>query len=74
MKHLLTLTSTTLVAIFITACSPDAPPAPKEMPAVNEENCKTHNILKMEDSPERQKFADACFRRGEYKPSSGRTW
>jgi len=34
----------------------------RAMPAVNEENCRTENIKKIEDAELRQRFADACFR------------
>lgn len=44
------------------------------LPVVNDEHCKLENIKKIEDTDARQKFADLCFRRGEFVKSSGRVW
>jgi entry exclusion lipoprotein TrbK len=44
-----------------------------EMPAVNDENCKPESIAKLDESI-RQKFTDACVRRGSFKPSEGKEW
>jgi entry exclusion lipoprotein TrbK len=71
------LSLTVLLVIFVAAgCGEkpeSAPPAPAALPEVNNENCKTENIAKLDPSI-RQHFADACFKSGTYKPSSGRTW
>ena len=62
-----------LVAALISACSPEAPK--KEMPAVNDENCKWENMLKIEDKGTREQFASACARRGPgFTPSPKKEW
>jgi entry exclusion lipoprotein TrbK len=57
---------------LVMACSPNEPK--KQMPAVNDENCKTENLEKMEDKETRQELASLCFRRGTFKPSPKREW
>jgi entry exclusion lipoprotein TrbK len=76
--HVHVLASAALAAILFAGCDhrPDTPqetPKAVEMPQVNDENCKPENIGKV-DTSIRQKFADACFRRGSPKPSSGKTY
>lgn len=70
------LTVAALVVALLSACSPDATEEPKkeEMPVVNDENCKLENIKKIQNEKVRQTFADACARRGDFKPSSGKTY
>ena len=73
MKHRLQLAVATLGVVLLAACSKSTPDAPPAMPEANDENCKTENIQKLPESI-RTKFADACFRRGSFKPSTGKTW
>ncbi len=74
MKHLMGLAFAAFMAALATACSEEAPQTKKEMPVVNDENCKPENIVKIEDKAMRAQFADTCARRGGFQPSSGRTW
>lgn len=71
-KHSLSLL---LVACALAGCDNKPAPAPPQaaLPEVNDENCKNENIAKL-DPAIRQPFADACFRSGTHKPSTGRTW
>jgi entry exclusion lipoprotein TrbK len=62
----------TLAAACVAACAPNE--TKKQLPAVNDENCKTENLQKMQDTEMRQEFASLCIRRGTFKPSSGRKW
>ncbi len=72
-KHPALLTLAALVAALISACSPETPK--KEMPAVNDENCKWENMLKIEDKGMREQFASACARRGPgFTPSPKKEW
>jgi entry exclusion lipoprotein TrbK len=57
---------------LLMACSRD--PAKKQLPAVNDENCKTENLERMDDKETRQELASLCIRRGTFKPSSKREW
>ena len=67
------LTLAALVAALISACSPETPK--KEMPVVNDENCKWENMVKIEDKASREQFASACARRGPgFKPSPKKEW
>ena len=67
------LTLAALVATLVSACSPETPK--KEMPAVNDENCKWENMVKIEDKASREQFASACARRGPgFKPSPKKEW
>lgn len=77
-------TRLTLTAMLLATCmavgtgcdnkpQPAPPSAPVALPEVNNDNCKSENIAKL-DPAVRQPFADACFRSGTYKPSSGKTW
>ena len=67
----MTLTLGLLAAALATGC--DRNPKVPDMPQVNNENCKPENVAKV-DAGVRQPFADACFRHGSYKPSSGMTY
>ncbi len=67
------LTQAAVVAALISACSPETPK--KEMPAVNDENCKWENMVRIEDKESREQFASACARRGPgFKPSPKKEW
>lgn len=70
-KHVLTLT-TVIVMGLITGCS-DKPKEPPKMPMVNDANCTIDKIAKV-DPAVRQQFADACARRGVFKPSTGKAY
>ena len=61
-----------LAIACVTACSPNE--TRKQLPAVNDENCKTENLKKMEDKETRQELASLCIRRGTFKPSPKREW
>ena len=61
-----------LAIACVTACSPNE--TKKQLPAVNDENCKTENLQKMDDKEMRQEFASLCIRRGKFKPSPKREW
>jgi entry exclusion lipoprotein TrbK len=76
MKRYLQVTAAALLAALVVACSPATPEGPsgKEMPVLNDENCKPENIAKIKDSAVREKFAQECLRRGTFKPSSGKKW
>jgi len=64
--------ATLLVALF-SACSPDT--SRKEMPTVNDENCKPENLAQIENKEAREQFASACLRRGPgFKPSPKKEW
>lgn len=63
-----------LVAASIAGCDNKPKlPAAVAMPEVNDENCKPDNVAKV-DASVRQQFADACARRGSFKPSTGKTY
>ena len=64
--------ATLLVALF-SACSPDT--SRKEMPTVNDENCKPEKIAQVENKEAREQFVSACLRRGPgFKPSPKKEW
>jgi entry exclusion lipoprotein TrbK len=54
------------------ACTPNE--TKKQLPAVNDENCKPENLQKMQDKEMREELASLCIRRGTFKPSSGQKW
>jgi entry exclusion lipoprotein TrbK len=62
----------TLVAACVAACAPNE--TKKQLPPVNDENCKTENLQRMQDKEMRQELASLCIRRGTFKPSSKREW
>jgi entry exclusion lipoprotein TrbK len=64
------LTLAAPVAALISACSPETPK--KEMPAVNDENCKPEKIAQVEDKGTREQFASACLRRGPGVPTESK--
>ena len=65
--------SAALIAALLAGC--DNKPAPSAMPEVNDENCKSQNITKLEDKGVQQAFSSLCLRRGgEFKPSPKREW
>ncbi|MCS4511834.1 entry exclusion lipoprotein TrbK [Xylophilus ampelinus] len=70
----LALALAALVAALVAGCdNKPKPAATVAMPEVNDKNCKPGNVAKV-DASVRQQFADACARRGSFKPSTGRTW
>ncbi len=62
---ILPLVATASLAIFLSGCFEE------KMPEVNDANCKTENIKKIEDRTIQQEFASKCLRRGTFKKSSG---
>jgi entry exclusion lipoprotein TrbK len=66
------LTVAALVTVLVTACSPGT--APQDRPALNDEHCKPDALAKIEDQGVRERFADACVRRGGFKPSANQPW
>lgn len=50
----------TILTMLAAGCS-QKPAA--TMPEVNDENCKTENVLKIEDKAMRQEFVSKCIRR-----------
>ncbi len=67
----LPLTAAVLVVALMGGC--DSKPATAPMPEVSDKNCKPENIAKI-DAGVQQQFADACARRGSFKPSPKREW
>lgn len=61
-----------LALVLLTGCSRNE--TKKQLPAVNDENCKDENLKKMEDKEARQELASLCIRRGTFKPSTKREW
>jgi entry exclusion lipoprotein TrbK len=63
------------LAAAVAGCNSKAesPAKAADMPQVNQENCKTDNVKKL-DADVRQQFADACFKRGTFKPSKPVAW
>ena len=68
-RHIL---ATALAVVLIAGC--DSKPAMPTMPEVNDENCKTENIAKIQDKGMQQEFSGKCLRRGTFKPSTPRAW
>ena len=66
------LSAAAFALLLMTACSPNE--SKKQLPAVNDENCKDENLKKMEDKEARQELASLCIRRGTFKPSTKREW
>jgi entry exclusion lipoprotein TrbK len=66
------LSAGALALVWMTACSPSE--TKKELPAVNDVNCKTANLKRMEDKETRQEFASLCIRRGTFKAGPKREW
>ena len=60
-----------LAFVWVTACSPNE--TKRQLPAVNDENCRTENLEKM-DKETRQELAALCIRRGTSKASPKREW
>jgi entry exclusion lipoprotein TrbK len=75
-KRLSNLALAILLGILISACSKETPSTPKTsvLPEVNDENCKTENIKKIENKEVREKFADLCIRGNIFKPSPKKSW
>lgn len=71
-KRYRSLIALTLAIACMTACSPNE--TKKQLPAVNDENCKTENLKRMQDKEMRQELASLCIRRGTFNPSSKREW
>jgi entry exclusion lipoprotein TrbK len=66
------LSAAALAFGLVTACSPNEPK--KQLPAVNDENCKTENLKKIQDKETREELASLCIRRRTVKPSPKREW
>ncbi|PPU77024.1 entry exclusion lipoprotein TrbK [Xanthomonas cucurbitae] len=49
-------------------------PAAQAELEVNDENCKSESVARIDDKQKQQAFADRCFRRGEFKPSTKKEW
>lgn len=71
-KQLFFLALATLTAALFGGCSPES--SQKEMPVVNDENCKQENIAKIEDKDMRQQFTSMCLRRSNFRPSPQKGW
>ena len=70
----LSLAATALAMALLAGCdNPKEPVVQKNMPAVNDENCKPENIAKADESI-REMFASACLRHGSFQPSEKKTW
>lgn len=74
LKHRYTkLAVFTIVVGWLAACSNK--PTPASLPDVNDENCKSVNLAKIEDKGNQQAFASLCLRRGGTSvPSKPREW
>jgi len=73
-KKITTLVSAVFVAVLVAGCDSKTEPSQGlNMPQVSDENCKPEKVAKMEASV-RQQFADACSRRGSFKPSTGKAY
>ena len=61
-------------AALLGACTPET--TTKEVPTVNDENCKPENIAKIEDKTMREQFSADCLRRapGGFKASEKKEW
>ena len=70
--HKKLLSAAFLALVWLTACSPNE--TKKQLPVVNDENCKTENLKKIEDKETRQELASLCIRRGTSKASPKREW
>ena len=59
------LKKTPLIALILmlSACFDSQSTEDYELPEVNDENCKTENIMKIENIEKRQEMGSACFRR-----------
>lgn len=60
-----------LIAILVSACSPDVP---NKAIQANDENCNPQNLTAMKDRAAQQALARACTHRGEFKPSEKKSW
>ena len=70
-KRLTLLTVGVLAAVWVNGCSPNE--TKKQLPAVNDENCKRENLLKIEDMAAREQLVSRCLER-EPKRSPKRDW
>jgi len=66
----------TLLTVLISACSTETPGTANTaaIPEVNDENCMTENIKKIEDKETREAFAGLCIRRGTFVASPKKSW
>ena len=71
-KHLMLLLLNIFITTLLGACSPEN--STKTMPVVNDENCKSENIAKIEDKTMREQFTSMCIRRSNFKPSPKKEW
>jgi entry exclusion lipoprotein TrbK len=53
-----------LITASLSGCDSESSTSNKEMPVVNDENCKPENIAKIEDKALQKRFAGKCLRRG----------
>jgi entry exclusion lipoprotein TrbK len=63
---------TALVAVLVSACSPDV--QKEKTPVVNDENCRPEIIAKIKDKGAREEFASMCLRRDNFNPSPKKEW
>lgn len=75
MKHINLISIAVIVVTSMVGCDnqPDTSAQPILMPEVNDKNCAPENITQL-DASIRTEFADACLRRGTFKPSPGKKW
>lgn len=75
-KRLSYLALVTLLMALMSACSTEPPSTPNAaaIPEVNDENCMTENIKKIEDKEAREAFAGLCIRRGSFVASPKKAW
>ena len=66
----------TLLTVLISACSTETPGTANTaaIPDINDENCMTENIKKIEDKEARETFAGLCIRRGNFVASPKKAW
>ncbi|MES1937128.1 TrbK [Salinisphaera hydrothermalis C27AD] len=80
MKHGLAfiVLATVMVSTSAIACSKHEHSGDKRteasLPPVNDKNCQTSEIKKIEPLKLRQKFADKCFTRGTYVHGPVKSW
>lgn len=75
-KRISALVLGSLLTALMSACSTETPSTPNTaaIPEVNDENCMTENIKKIEDKEAREAFAGLCIRRGSFVASPKKAW